>query len=156
MRVSKMRSTITNNSYSTTESRKDIVNNKLINHSMIICPCRYCLDPYGHIVHCYKNVLFSLWRWKWSHKVNPPKDKKLLPQGWFARAFHLAFRCSMRIDTLDIPCNTWLHPWIELANRSHFVAPSLQSFSAQNVLHVKMSDTSIEYALVPPPERIAE
>ena len=107
-------------------------------------------------VHRYKNVLFSLRRWKWSHKVNPPKDKKFLPQGWFAKVFHLALRCSMRICTLDILCNTWSHPWIDLANRSHFVAILLPSLSMQNVLHIEMSDTLIEYALVPPSKCIAE
>ena len=58
MRVSQMRSTITNNHSRTTGSRKYIANNKSINHSMIVCPRWYRLDPFGHIIHRYKNIYF--------------------------------------------------------------------------------------------------
>ena len=44
---------------------------------MIVCPRLYRLETFGHIVHRYKNVLFSLLRWKRPDKVNPPKIKNL-------------------------------------------------------------------------------
>ena len=54
------------------EPCENVAMKELDYHTGIIRACRYCLYPFGDVVHNKENIQVTEWRGEWTHEVHPP------------------------------------------------------------------------------------